>query len=195
MVCRHGGPGAGNLTATLATAEPWFHVLFVSHSVRLVGYLFILVRRVRSVRKRGTRTSRTKSPNDSCSRARTSSKTPVSSGVTSRRRISRSTRVSRAPSSTTTSLTSFPTCTGKGLASARETATKVAPISPCQTATRAKKLTESKEGEKGDDKSRALHVERVGIERRQKKVLSQKATENRGETGQMRDPILQKLSL
>jgi len=57
---------------------------------------------------------------------------------------------------------------------------------------RAEKLTESEQGEEGDDESRALHVERVEVERRGRKVLSLKAAENRGEKGQMGDPNLRK---
>ena len=55
---------------------------------------------------------------------------------------------------------------------------EVAPISPSQEVTSAEKLTESEEGEESDDESRALHIERVEIERREKRVEAK-----RGETG------------
>jgi len=93
--------------------------------------------------------------------------------VTSRWRISRSTATSRALSSAVTSLISLTACTGKGLASARETVTeKVILISACQEITRENTLTEGEEREEGDDKSRALHVEGGGVERRERKVVS-----------------------
>ena len=85
-------------------------------------------------------------------------------------RIALSVGISRTPGSVVASLTSFPTCTGKGLASARETAIKkVAPVNPRQEITSVKKLTEGEEGEEGDDESGALHVGRVEIERRERK--------------------------
>ena len=54
------------------------------------------------------------------------------------------------------------------------------------------KRTESEEGKDGDDKGRALHAERVEVERRVRKVVGSKA--DRGETGLVGDPILRKFA-
>jgi len=54
---------------------------------------------------------------------------------------------------------------------------KVALVSPSQEVTNAKKLTESEEGEESDDESRALHIERVGIERRERRVETKSSFE------------------
>jgi len=51
---------------------------------------------------------------------------------------------------------------------------------------------ESEEGKDGEDKGRALHAERVEVERRVRKVVGSKAGGNLGETGLVGDPILQK---
>ena len=69
------------------------------------------------------------------------------------------------------SLTSLIACTGKGLASAKETATgkKSGPDQSTRQDKRRKKLTESEERAEGDDEGRALHAERVEIERREGK--------------------------
>lgn len=78
-------------------------------------------------------------------------------------------------------------CTGIGLASAAETTNEKWSISPRSEITREKeKLTESDEG---DEESKELHVGRVEIERRERKVVSLKAAAKRGETRLVRDPI------
>jgi len=46
------------------------------------------------------------------------------------------------------------------------------------------------ESDKEDEKSKALHAGRVGIERRERKVVSSKAVAKRGEKGLVGDPIL-----
>lgn len=67
---------------------------------------------------------------------------------------------------------------------------KRASISPRQEITgEKKKLTESEEGE---EENEALHVGRVEIEGREKKVMSSKAAAKRGETRLVGDPILRK---
>ena len=95
----------------------------------------------------------------------------------------------------TFSLISLIACTGKGLASARETATKKRHRSADTSRDNAeKKPTESEEGEEGDDEGRALHAERAEVERREGRVVCLKATGNRRETGLVRDPNLHKPS-
>ena len=56
----------------------------------------------------------------------------------------------------------------------------------------SRERTESEEGKDGQDKGRALHADRVEVERRVKKVVGSKAAGNWGETGLVGDPILQK---